>query len=129
MNDISFTADISLNQLDVIAKNHLCCIFSNLIDNAIKETIKIKSLTDRHIEIKAAQKHSYTLIRCENPVPEGTENQKLDPLKSSGYGLKILRDIAMQYNGNFDIEIKDGVCTAVVAVAADNSIGKEGSTK
>lgn len=119
MNDIDFKADICLNQLDCVSKNHLCCIFSNLIDNAIKETKKIELITDRRIEIKAAQKHSYTLIRCENTVPEGTENKKLDPQKSSGYGLKILRDIALEYNGSFDIEIKDCVCTAIVAVTAD----------
>lgn len=129
MNDIDFTADICLEQIDGISKNHLCCIFSNLIDNAIKETEKIELLTDRRIEIKAAQKHSYTLIRCENTVPKDTVNQKLDPQKSSGYGLKILRDIALEYNGSFDIEIKDGICTAVVAVTSENAVIDERKEK
>ena len=73
------------------------------------------------IEIKAAQKHSIILISCKNPVPGNAKNRKLDPQKSSGYGLKILRDIAMQYNGSFDIEIADGICTAVIAIVTDIS--------
>lgn len=125
MNDIAFRADIRLKKPDGISKNHLCSIFSNLLDNAIKETVKLDDVSDRHIEIKAAQKHSIILISCKNPVPSGAENRKLDPQKSSGYGLKILHDIAMQYDGNFDIEIADGICTAVIAVVTNISDTKE----
>lgn len=125
MNDISLNSDICLDDPDGIAKNHLCCIFSNLLDNAIKETVKLDDVSDRHIEIKAAQKHSIILISCKNPVPGNAENRKLDPQKSSGYGLKILRDIAMQYDGSFDIEIVDGICTAVIAVVTDISDTKK----
>ena len=119
MNDIAFRADIHLEKPDGISKNHLCSIFFNLLDNAIKETVKLDDVSARHIEIKAAQKHSVILISCKNPVPGNIENCKLDPQKSSGYGLKILSDIAIRYDGSFDIDITDGICTAVIAVVTD----------
>ncbi|MDY2847484.1 MAG: GHKL domain-containing protein [Oscillospiraceae bacterium] len=121
MNNIILTADIRLDAPEGIAKNHLCCIFSNLLDNAIKAAVKLDDVSDRHIQIKAAQKHNVILISCKNLVPCNSENRKLDPQKSSGYGLKILRDIAMQYNGSFDIESADGTCTAVIAIVTDMS--------
>lgn len=98
-------------------KNHLCSIFSNLIDNAVKAVVDV---TDRrYIELKAAQKYKNILISCSNSVSDTGKNGKLDPQKSSGYGLKILMDIALQYNGSFDIEIKNGVCEAVVMIVAE----------
>ncbi|MGN1415591.1 MAG: hypothetical protein ACI4XF_02020, partial [Oscillospiraceae bacterium] len=65
-------------------------------------------------------------IMLENPhaYPMWTGSQK-----SSGYGLKILRDMAMQYYGSFDIEIADGVCTAVIAIVTDICDIKETNIK
>lgn len=116
-DNIDFSVDINLTDTDGISKNHLCSIFSNLIDNAVKAVVDV---TDRrYIELKAAQKYKNILISCSNSVSDTGKNGKLDPQKSSGYGLKILRDIALQYNGSFDIEIKNGVCEAVVMIVAE----------
>ncbi len=117
ISGIDFSADISLDKPESIAKNHLCCIFSNLIDNAIKENIKINNPVKEYITLKANRQGEKIVINCRNPVEDNSPDRKLDPSASTGYGLKILRDIALQYNGIFDIEIKDGTCDATVVLA------------
>lgn len=119
INNIRFEADICFQISEKIAKSHICCIFSNLLDNAINANLKIENTSDRYITIKGILKNSYIIIGCKNPVSHEIENIKLIPEQSSGYGLKILRDIALQYNGSFDIEIENSVCCASIAIDSD----------
>lgn len=127
INNIKFETDICFQLSEKIAKTHICCIFANLLDNAINANLKIENHSERYITIKGIQKNSYIVIGCKNPVSYGTENGKLIPEQSQGYGLKILRDIALQYNGSFDIEIENGICFASIAI--DSDIDTEGGEK
>lgn len=129
INNIKFEADICFQLSEKIAKSHVCCIFSNLLDNAINANLKIEDPSERYVTVKGIRKNSYVIIGCKNPVSHGIENGRLIPEQSSGYGLKILRDIAAQYNGSFDIEIEDGVCCASIAVDAGIGINIENGEK
>ncbi len=115
-NGIALEADIQLRNSDEISKNHLCCVFSNLMDNAIKANLKSDDKEYRYIKIKAANKERYFIISCENSVFGNVPDGKIEPSKSKGYGLKILCDIAAEYDGTFDIEVIDGICRSSVVL-------------
>lgn len=91
--------EINIKQMD------LCRIFGNLLDNAIRacEGGQVIYLTSGILG-------EYLIINCENPssrapgkVPEG-----------SGYGTLILKDIAKQYRGEFDVVYENGIFCAQV---------------
>ncbi len=115
-NGIEFTADISADSPGIISGMHICSVFSNLIDNAIAENLKIGADSKRYISLKAFQKGGYFLIKAVNPVSDETDNHRLDPMKSRGCGLRILSDLADRYDGDFSAEISNGVCTAVISL-------------
>lgn len=111
---IELTVDICSELLSEITKKELCCIFSNLMDNAIKANLKVEK--NRYIQLKTVHKGNYTVIACKNPVPHSYRSGKLSPEKSRGYGLKILRDIAAAHDGSFDVEVSDECCTAIFII-------------
>ena len=91
--------EINIKQMD------LCRIFGNLLDNAIRacESGQVIYLTSGVLG-------EYLMINCENPtlkvpgeIPEG-----------SGYGKVILKDIAKQYQGEFDTVYENGIFCAQV---------------
>ncbi len=120
-NGIDFSADISIDGLESVPKNQLCCIFSNLIDNAIKAVVPIDENDRRSISILGRRKGNFLIINCKNSVAKTVPDGKLEPSRSKGYGLKILRDIASHYNGRFDIEIINGICTATVMLESEHT--------
>lgn len=86
---------LSIEQMDI------CSVFSNMLDNAIRACKK--SGTDAEIKVEAGIVGKYLIMKCENTsvnapgkIPEG-----------SGYGLKILKDIANRYEGMFQHEYKN----------------------
>ncbi len=92
---IAFDVRLCLAETMSVKDMDLCIILGNLLDNAIRECKKAKDKPKIHITGKVVQ--GYLVLRCTNPVysmerkePEGT-----------GYGLKILRDMASRYNGDF----------------------------
>lgn len=109
---VSFECNVSISDTGRIHKIHLCSIFSNLIDNAIKEC---SLMNNGNISISAGEKNGYISVRCENSVRDGRD-RVLKPSESKGYGMKILQDIAEQYGGRYRCEIKDGRCVAAITV-------------
>lgn len=101
--DLLFPEDICVEPID------LCSVFSNLMDNAIRACGQLPR-SDRRITLTAGLKGEHLVIRCENPaakapgpLPEGT-----------GYGKRILRDIAQRWGGSFEAEYENGIHTATV---------------
>ena len=92
---------------------HLCSIFSNLMDNAINANLSLPSGRERYIRIIAHEKQGYIAVKTENPSDR--RNGKLQPDRSMGYGLKILRDISESYDGDFSAECKDGECRCILS--------------
>ncbi|MCD7819881.1 MAG: GHKL domain-containing protein [Lachnospiraceae bacterium] len=76
----------------------LCMALGNQLDNAIRECKKASDMLEKpQIRLTGKVVQGYLVLRCVNPVyfeeqrgPEGT-----------GYGLKILKDIADRYHGDF----------------------------
>ncbi len=109
--DLLFPEDAAVTSID------LCSIFSNLLDNAIRACTHLPPDSARQIYLSVAVQGDYLLIRCDNsaakapgPVPEG-----------SGYGMKILKDIARRYAGDFQTEFANGTFTARLILLAVKS--------
>lgn len=98
--NLQISEEIKIKQMD------LCCLFGNMIDNAIRACKQMNNLsTDINliINLSAVIKGNYLIIKCTNPVnkapigiPEGT-----------GYGLKIIKDIASRYYGDVHVEYNE----------------------
>ena len=90
--NIDITEDVTVNQID------LCSIFANLLDNAIHATKKMNT-EKAYIALSAGIVGRYLIIKCENSRIE----EEKDIIEGTGYGLKILKEIAKRYNGDFRI--------------------------
>ncbi|MGN1140842.1 MAG: sensor histidine kinase [Oliverpabstia sp.] len=102
LTDLVFPENVTVEQID------LCRVFGNLLDNAIRACRQLPSDMERKITLNVRMQGDYLIIRCENPAikasgeyPEGT-----------GYGSKILKDIARRYEGQFFSEFREGIFTA-----------------
>lgn len=90
--DIVMPKDIKIQQMD------LCSVLGNLLDNAIRACARNKGLfKDRGVKLTIGMSGKYLIIKCKNlserepgMIPDGT-----------GYGFKILKDIAQRYEGTF----------------------------
>lgn len=92
---------------------HMCSIFSNLLDNAIHAAAACPE-SQRFITVKAARKEDYLNIKVEN---SSTQPGKTNSERKA-YGQEILRDIALQYGGEFMTDWKDGSYRAMISLAA-----------
>lgn len=89
----------------------LCSALGNLLDNAIRACQQIE--TGRpSITLMAGLVSGYLVIKCQNPSPKAPgENPD-----GTGYGLKILSDIAARYQGDFFTEYQGGAFTAQLSL-------------
>lgn len=87
----------------------ICSIFSNLMRNALAATKEIADSDKASIDIRAALKGDYLIVKVENSFVSKKKNRK-------GYGLEILRTLAQQYNGQMDTFIKDGKYYTTISV-------------
>lgn len=106
--EIDFKTDISIIDIGRISQNHICSIFCNLIDNAIKACEEIDK--DRFIILKASSHQENIIISVENSCRSGKRVER----KPNHYGLQILSDIAKEYEGSFAISPENGVCKSSV---------------
>lgn len=111
---IDLECDITIYDTGCISKNHLCSIFSNLMDNAINECKSLNG-ADKKIKVTAAQKNGFISVRCENTA-KGDKHRIIRPSESKGYGMKILQDIANRYKGRYKCEINEGKCLSEITV-------------
>lgn len=117
---IPFHADLLLPDTVSVSDLDLCSAFSNLMDNAIRvcrqETAPDISLSCRVIQ-------GYLVIKCMNPSKKAPGGKP----DNTGYGLKILRDIAARYQGNFFMEYRSGMVTAQLSLPVSRSQGGNGT--
>lgn len=107
---IALDMELDVDEIPGISQIHLCSIFSNLLDNAIRASAECAD--EPKIRLHAAIRKTYMVVKTENPSldPAGKKRTR------RGYGQEILRDIAAQYEGDFRTEWKDGIYTAVMTV-------------
>ena len=110
---ICLRADLLMLEDCRIAPLDLCSIFSNLLDNAIRACGALPQ-EERTIDLNARYQGDYLLIRCDNPVGEHPERVS----GGTGYGTKILSDIARRYEGEFHTERTHRQFTAKLVLLA-----------
>lgn len=98
--DLQFPEETGVSPID------LCSIFSNILDNGIRACLHLPEKQSRTITITAGYLGDYLIIRCRNPSCKPDE--KNTP-SGSGYGMKILQDIADRYDGELTAIYRDGV--------------------
>ena len=108
---IELEAEIALDENYNISPMHLCSIFTNLLDNAIRACNALAK-EQRKIEIRTAVRGEYLHIKCVNPVADFTEKER----HGKGYGKIILSDIASHYGGNFTAEKSDNTYVAMMSI-------------
>ena len=111
-NSIQLQTEFQLPDTISIASIDLCSIFSNLLDNAIRACTQLPLGQTGSIQLRCKMQGDYLIIHCQNPAsgapkryPEGT-----------GYGTRILKDIARRYDGKFQTEFSDGLFIARLVV-------------
>lgn len=110
---ITLSLDLKLPPALPVEPTHLCSVFSNLLDNAIRGA-SASGVTKPVIRLTAAQEGGYLFIKTSNPAKPAEGK----PEKGHGYGQKILRDLAARYSGDYHGEYENGQFTAVVALLA-----------
>lgn len=119
---ITFDTHISLEDIHNITQNHLCSVFANLLDNAIRAEA---GFTDEQkdkkvITVKAVNDSTSVYITVKNYV-SGVEVPREDDTFLHGYGQQILRDIAGIYSGSFTAFEENGVYTGIIAMNTKKS--------
>lgn len=107
LNSINMDINLTVRQEISISAMHLCSVFSNLLDNAIHATAVYDG--ERTIHINAGYAGDYFFVKVENNC---TKPARKSVRKGHGYGLKILDDIARQYDGKFNHSWQEEIYTA-----------------
>lgn len=96
-----------------INSSHLCSIFSNLLDNSIKG-IQESGTAQPYIDLRASIRAGCLSIHCSNPANAQKTKVSRSPLRRHGLGLEILSQLAREYDGDLQTELRDGVFQAVM---------------
>ena len=119
--EISLPDELSVNNLD------LCSALGNLLDNAIRACGKLTNRTEDgetensritgnaaapEIRLSCGIRNGYLIVKTVNPSGNGPGVKP----EGTGYGHKILRDLAKRYQGDFFTEYKDGTFTAQLSL-------------
>lgn len=94
--NIRIPEQLTVEQMDI------CSVFGNMLDNAIRACKKMKE-ENSFVYITAGAAGGYLIIKCENSCITAPSNKP----EGTGYGLKILKDIANRYEGEFQTEYKE----------------------
>lgn len=107
-NHISFTLSGAFVNSLSLSSFDLCAIFSNAIDNAIEENLKIMPESSRFISFSIRRNNFYYIISLENPMSEtstfATPTTKTDS-HNHGFGLRSIREKVTKHGGT--ITVKD----------------------
>jgi len=113
---IALEVDLDLPQTLEVQPLHLCSVFSNLLDNAINASKNTKFKNTPLIRLNSTVDGDYLFIKVANPSNKPPKT----PAPGRGYGSRILSDIAARYSGDYRVEYKGGVYTAIVALCCPN---------
>ncbi|MBR5127045.1 MAG: GHKL domain-containing protein [Roseburia sp.] len=104
--EIVITEDVPVNPL------HLCSVFSNLLDNAIHAAVE-SGVPSPTIVVRTMLQEKYLYIKVENDAKKPTTKVHRE---GHGYGLQIIKNIAQQYNGEYQGGWENGVYQALVVL-------------
>ena len=110
---IDWTWDLILPEDTGIADLDLCMIAGNLMDNAIRACKEVNETGKKsQITLKGKRVQGYIIFKCENTMEVNSKKQ----IRGTGYGQKILRDIASRYDGDFHVSEENGIYTAQISL-------------
>ncbi|NHM16382.1 GHKL domain-containing protein [Eggerthellaceae bacterium zg-887] len=119
--DLQLPRDLPLSDVE------LCCLFSNLFDNAIHACESLPE-GERFVQVKATTAHGFLWVSMRNSCPDrgravlkrsrvsfakGEENSALP---QHGWGLSILESLASRYEGTFSTASDEGVFDTELAL-------------
>ena len=109
----------------------LCSVFSNLIDNAIEASM-LCAEDGAEIRVRVSILQEYLYIGVMNRLPAGRSEEEALALKTTkqnasnhGFGTKIVRKIAEQYNGYVTYSVENGRFIAEVMLDMMFAVTKE----
>ena len=119
-NKIRLSLIIDGNAVSFMKESDIYALFSNLLDNAIEATLKLDE-EERSISLSVrAMKNFVSIVssnRFNNPdmkfvngLPVTIKKDKIN----HGYGLKSIRYIVNKFDGDLQIEAKDGIFTITI---------------
>lgn len=94
---------------------HLCSIFSNLLDNAIRGAGE-SQVKEPVISLKSRNEGDYVFICVVNPSAPPRGIAEKPTADGHGYGTRILADLAQRYGGGYRGRYEDGKFTALVSL-------------
>ncbi len=112
-NHINLKIDTEIPEDLGITNFELLRVISNILDNCIEANQTLDG--ERYIHLEAAVRDNFFFLKTENPIGKklSKDNEQYTTTKSDkkshGFGMKILKDIAQKYNGQFSAEDKDGI--------------------
>lgn len=110
--------NVRLNIPEIININHidLCCVIGNMLDNAIRACGQIiEAGLDKNVAeigLAAEMRKGYVIIKCKNPSIKAPGEKA----EGTGYGLKILSDIAEKYQGNLQMKYENHVFISQISL-------------
>lgn len=102
LDDTQVVISGSIGDLSDIKETDLACLLGNILDNAVDATMQAK---EKRIELFFMRQNSNRIIICKNTTNNSVlqGNRELRSTKhdghSHGYGTKIIKKIASDYNG------------------------------
>lgn len=110
---IQFVTDLKMPDILEYKYVDMCSICGNLMDNAIRAGLKLREAGEEaRIELISGMKGDYLIIKCKNQCLE----VKRDNMEGTGYGLKILKEIAEKYQGHFHTEFDNQMFLAQITL-------------
>ncbi len=109
--DIPIVLDVLLSEEIKMQKQLLCSLVSNLLDNAIEASIKVK---EPDIFFSMHEVKGYLAIEVRNKIDESVlkKNPNLHTTKTDkiahGIGMQVIRQITDYYDGNIEIVEQNG---------------------
>lgn len=100
---VTIRNNVCVPQKLAVSDADLSSILTNLLDNAIEASEKVKHIMQPEITVDIAKKQNMLLISITNPTADGAESLKLMTTKKDkyihGFGTKIISKLAQKYNG------------------------------
>ncbi len=108
---IALSVDLQLCPDLPVEPLHLCSLFANLLDNAVRAA-GASGAEHPAISVRSRREGDYLFVKVENPsLPPAP------PREGRGTGTRILADLTKRYGGEYCGEYRGGVFTAVASLA------------
>ncbi len=129
---VTFETDIKIKESSGIDRLDACCLFVNLIDNAIRGAEKLKGI----VSVKCRAEYGKLLIKIENSSEHVEIKNSVIPTTKSdkkhhGYGMDIVGEIIRKYDGDIAYSCNDGkfICAAALYNKAAPQTASGGCTE